>query len=167
VFVVHGRDAELRKSMFRFLRAIGLEPMEWSKAVAATKKGSPYIGEVLDQAFKDAAALVVLLSPDDKARLNKKFASKTDPTWETELTGQARPNVLFEAGMAFGRHEDRTILVRVGELRPFSDIGGRHVIHLHNGAEARQQLADRLESAGCDVDTSGTDWSGEGNFGTR
>jgi predicted nucleotide-binding protein len=165
VFVVHGRDDEIRKSMFRFLRALGLEPIEWSKAVASTKKGSPYVGQVLDKAFRDASAVVVLLTPDDQARLKKSLAKKSDPTWETTLTDQARPNVLFEAGMAFGRHEDNTILVQVGSVREFSDIGGRHVIRLHDGAEARQQLADRLTTAGCAVDTSGTDWLGEGSFG--
>lgn len=165
VFVVHGRDDEIRKSMFRFLRALGLEPIEWGKAVAATKKGSPYVGQVLDKAFSDAAAVVVLLTPDDQARLKKSLAKKSDPAWETTLTGQARPNVLFEAGMAFGRHEDSTILVQVGAVREFSDIGGRHVIRLHDGAEARQQLADRLSTAGCAVDTGGTDWLGEGSFG--
>ncbi|MCZ7537472.1 MAG: nucleotide-binding protein [Acidimicrobiia bacterium] len=31
--------------MFDFLRAIGLQPIEWTQAVALTGKGSPYIGE--------------------------------------------------------------------------------------------------------------------------
>lgn len=166
VFVVHGRNLALRTSMFRFLRALGLEPIEWSQAVKATKKGSPYIGQVLDKAFRDASAVVVMLTPDDQARLKRQFARKNDPKWETSLTGQARPNVLFEAGMAFGRHPDSTILVQIGDLRDFSDIGGRHVIRLHDGVEARQQLAERLETAGCRVDTSGTDWFSEGSFGT-
>jgi predicted nucleotide-binding protein len=165
VFVVHGRNDDLRNSMFRLLRALKLEPIEWSGAVKATKKGAPYIGEVLDKAFRDASAVVVLLTPDDQARLKKSLAKESDPKWETTLTGQARPNVLFEAGMAFGRHEDSTILVQVGALRNFSDIGGRHVIRLHNGAEARQELADRLDTAGCAIDTSGSDWFSEGDFG--
>jgi predicted nucleotide-binding protein len=165
VFVVHGRDNDLRNSMFRFLRALKLEPIEWSQAVKATKKGAPYIGEVLDRAFREASAVVVLFTPDDQARLKKSLARESDPEWETTLTGQARPNVLFEAGMAFGRHEDSTILVQVGVMRHFSDIGGRHVIRLHNGAEARQELADRLDTAGCAIDTTGSDWFSEGNFG--
>jgi predicted nucleotide-binding protein len=151
--------------MFRFLRALKLEPIEWSQAVKATKKGAPYIGEVLDRAFREASAVVVLLTPDDQARLKKSLAKHSDPEWETTLTGQARPNVLFEAGMAFGRHEDSTILVQVGALRNFSDIGGRHVIRLHDGAEARQELADRLDTAGCAIDTTGSDWFSEGDFG--
>jgi hypothetical protein len=36
VFVVHGRNSALRDSMFAFLRAIGLQPLEWSQAVKAT-----------------------------------------------------------------------------------------------------------------------------------
>jgi predicted nucleotide-binding protein len=167
VFVVHGRNLALRTSMFRFLRALGLEPIEWSQALKATRSGSPYIGQVLDKAFKDASAVVVLLTPDDQARLKKEFARKNDPAWEITLTGQARPNVLFEAGMAFGRHPDSTILVQVGDLRDFSDIGGRHVIRLHDGVEARQQLAERLDAAGCRVDTRGTDWFSEGSFGSN
>ncbi len=39
VFVVHGRDEVLRKSMFAFLRALGLKPMEWGDALAEAKGG--------------------------------------------------------------------------------------------------------------------------------
>lgn len=165
VLVVHGRDEQLRQAMFRFLRSIGLEPMEWAKAVKATGKASPYIGEVLDQAFKDAIAVVVMLTADDQARLKKGLARKSDPPDETRLRGQARPNVLFEAGMAFGSHPKSTVLVQIGDLRPFSDIGGRHVVHLRDHAESRRDLANRLEAAGCIVDVTGTDWLTEGKFG--
>lgn len=163
VLVVHGRDQARRTSMFRLLRALGLEPIEWSKALSATKKAAPYIGEVLDQAFKEAVAVVVLLTPDDQARLKKQFRKRTEPAYEMQLTGQARANVLFEAGMAFGRHPDSTVLVEVGDLRPFSDVGGRHVIRLTDRAESRKELANRLEVAGCEVDTEGEDWLSEGS----
>jgi predicted nucleotide-binding protein len=162
--VVHGRDTENRNGMFRFLRSIGLEPIEWSKAVKGTKKAAPYIGEVLEKAFEDAVAVVVLLTPDDQARLRAEFRKDSDPAYESTLTGQARANVLFEAGMAFGSHPESTILVEVGDLRPFSDIGGRHVIQFTGLSESRQELANRLESAGCEVDTDGTDWLSEGEF---
>jgi hypothetical protein len=45
--VVYGRNAAARVAVFTFLRSIGLTPMEWSQAVAATGQGSPYIGEVI------------------------------------------------------------------------------------------------------------------------
>lgn len=164
VFVVHGRDAELRDSMFAFLRALSLHPIEWSEAVAITGKGSPFMGEILDGAFASAQAVVVLLTPDDVAYLNPRLVTKSDPPYEREPTPQARPNVLFEAGMAMGAHADRTILVQVGEIRPFSDIGGRHIIRLDNSSQRRQDLAERLKSAGCDVNLAGRDWHTTGNF---
>lgn len=164
VFVVHGRNLGRRDAMFRFLRSIGLSPLEWSQAVKATGKASPYIGEVLDAAFSRAQAVVVLLTPDDKAYLRRGLRRTEDPAFESQLTYQARPNVLFEAGMAMGRSAERTVLIQIGELRPFSDIAGRHVLKLDNSTERRQELALRLESAGCSVDLSGTQWHREGDF---
>jgi predicted nucleotide-binding protein len=164
VFVVHGRNLVLRDSMFAFLRAIALQPLEWSQAVKATGEASPYIGHVLDTAFSMAQAIVVLMTPDDDARLRTEFHSAHDEQYEKQLTPQARPNVLFEAGMAMGRDSKRTVLVQVGQLRPFSDIGGRHVLRLKNSSTSRQELADRLRTAGCDVDMSGTDWHTTGSF---
>ena len=127
VFVVHGRNAAARSAMFAFLRAIGLEPIEWSAAVKMTGEGSPYIGRVLDTAFDAAQAIVVLLTPDDVAYLRTEYASGEDDP-ETEPLAQARPNVLFEAGMAMGRDAKRTVLVELGKLRPFSDVAGRHAL---------------------------------------
>jgi predicted nucleotide-binding protein len=107
---------------------------------------------VLDAAFREAQAIVVLLTGDDMARLGKAFVTKDDPVYETEPTPQPRPNVLFEAGMAFGRHPDRTILVSLGSTRPFSDIAGRHTLHLVNTEESKRAFLSMLKIAGCDVD---------------
>jgi predicted nucleotide-binding protein len=165
VWVVHGRNENTRQSLFNFLRSIGLYPVEWSQAVAETGKGTPYTGEVLDKAFQVAQAVVVLMTPDDIGYLRKPFRKQGDPDHETKPTPQARLNVLFEAGMAFGHYPDRTILVELGKLRDFSDVGGRHVIRLDNSSEKRQDLAQRLQAAGCPVDLSGRDWHTVGNFG--
>jgi len=165
VFVVHGRNKSARDSLFEFLRALKLNPIEWDEAVIMTGKASPFIGEILDKAFSEAQAVVVLLSGDDEARLKKEFQSDEDPPFEKNLTSQARPNVLFEAGMAFGRHDERTVIVKiVNDLRPFSDIAGRHIIKLDNSPEQRNALAQRLKTAGCSVDISGKDWYSAGNF---
>jgi predicted nucleotide-binding protein len=164
VFVVHGRNLEARNSLFRFLRSVGLRPLEWSQGIQLTGKASPFIGEILDVAFSKAQAVVVLLTPDDEARLREPFRGSKEPAYETELTGQARPNVLFEAGMAMGRDPDRTVIVEVGDLRPFSDIAGRYTIKLDNGFATRHELAQRLETAGCAVDLTGRDWHTEGGF---
>jgi predicted nucleotide-binding protein len=164
VFVVHGRNEVLRKSIFDFLRAIGLQPLEWSQAVKATGEATPYVGQILDKAFSMAQAVVVLMTPDDEAYLRKEFQTEYDEAYEKNPTAQARPNVLFEAGMAMGRDAKRTLLVQVGTLRPFSDVGGRHILRLNNTSARRQDLADRLKTAGCDVDLSGRDWHSTGSF---
>ena len=84
--------------------------------------------------------------------------------YEKKLTPQARPNVIFEAGMAMGRFPKRTILIKLGELRPFSDIEGRHTVLLDNSVEKRKNLAQRLENAGCQISLSGTEWHTAGDF---
>lgn len=164
VHVVHGRNESINRALFSFLRSIGLEPIEWNKAIGRTKKGSPYVGEILDTAFGEAVAVVVLLTPDDLAKLNKRFLKSSDPPQERKLAGQPRPNVLFEAGMAFGKNPNSTVLVQVGNVRPFSDVGGRHVVHLTNSATSRRELITKLANAGCNVDISGTHWITEGDF---
>lgn len=163
VFVVHGRNEALRKAMFDFLRSINLSPMEWTSAVELTGEGSPYIGQVLDAAFEHATAIIVLMTPDEVAYLQPRYGH-ADGDVETLPAPQARPNVLFEAGMALGRDAKRTVLVEIGEVRPFSDVAGRHAIRLTNSTASRQALAVRLKTAGCDVDLTGTDWHTTGDF---
>lgn len=165
VFVVHGRNENLRRSLFQFLRAAGLNPIEWRKAIELTGKPSPFVAEILDAAFRHAVAVVVLLSPDDEAKLKNEYIRPQDPDYEKKLSGQARPNVLFEAGMAFGRSPDSTVLVQVGDVKPFSDVAGRHVVKLTNSAESRNELVVKLANAGCNVEISGSDWLREGDFG--
>lgn len=164
VFVVHGRDEQLRESFFSFLRALDLHPLEWSEAVKDTGKASPYIGEILDRAFGTAQAIIVLLTPDDEARLSPELWLPEDGEKEKNYQLQARPNALFEAGMAFGRNPDRTLLISVGRVKYFSDIGGRHIIRLTNDAAKRKEVAERLQTAGCVVSTGGQDWLKEGDF---
>jgi len=166
VFVVHGRDDKLTRSLFSFLRSIGLRPIEWRKAIELTGKPSPYVGDVIDAAFRKATAILVLFTPDDEARLKQSLLKPNDQPYEKELKGQPRPNVLFESGIAFGSHPDSTVLIQVGSIRPFSDIAGRHIVQLSNSIEKRQELITKLRNCGCEVDDSGSDWATEGDFGT-
>lgn len=163
VAVVHGRNNSAREAIFAFLRAIGLNPMEWSTLIASTGEGTPYIGQVLEKAFSQAQAIVVLMTPDDEGKLRDFLQKPADGNYEKQLTPQARLNVVFEAGMAFGFDSKRTIIVELGVLRPFSDIGGRHTVRLDDTTEKRLDLAKRLETAGCPV-SLGTDWLTAGNF---
>jgi predicted nucleotide-binding protein len=164
VFVVHGRNEPLRKSFFEFLRSLGLKPMEWSAALMTAKGANPYIGDVLDSAMEKVSAVVVLFSPDDEARLKADLCSKEERTTEGKLLGQPRPNVIFEAGLALGRHPEKTLLVQIGKVRGFTDIAGKHVARLSNDIPKRNDVAMRLKKIGCEVDTSGSDWTSAGDF---
>ncbi len=164
VFVVHGRNLVARDAIFDFLEAIDLRPLEWQEIMDRTGSGSPYIGRVLDTAFQTAQAVVVLLTLDDEARLREPVLEEKDPNYERELTGQARPNVLFESGMALAHHEERTILVQLGEVRPFSDITGRLVLRFADTPQSRNELAGRLRTAGCAVNTTTNRWLEAGDF---
>jgi hypothetical protein len=123
------------------------------------------LGDVLEAAFEKAQAAVVLLTGDDISRLGKYYLTPYDTSDERNPTPQARPNVLFEAGMAFGKYSRRTVLVGLGPTRPFSDVVGRLVVRISNDHESRQKLANRLRNAGCDVKIDyKSDWLKAGDF---
>lgn len=166
VMVVYGRDQELRDDLFNFLRALKLNPIEWSEAVKATGKASPYVGEILEAAFKMAQAVVVLLSPDELVQLRPELCANEEEV-AREQRFQPRPNVLLEAGMALATKEERTLLVRVGNVKIPSDIEGRHVIEMDGSPEQRNELAQRLKTAGCEPDTGNRDWYRIGKFDRR
>lgn len=163
LFVVHGRDTDLNEDMFALLRALNLNPIEWSAAVAKTKGNNPDVDKIIGGQMKSVQGIVVLISPDEQAKLKPKFCDPANPSEKT-LRDQARPNVLFEAGWAFGAYPSKTLLVRVGNTRPISDLGGKHIIKLSNSPASRKELAQRLRKMKFKVDTDGTSWLTEGNF---
>jgi predicted nucleotide-binding protein len=161
VFVVHGRNAAARVAMFELLRAFGLHPLEWRELRAATGKPSPYIGEILDAGFAISQACLVLMTPDEEVRLRDEFVEEEI---ERIVSHQPRPNVLLEAGMALAKFRDRTVIVELGRMRPVSDLAGIHTLRMNNTREKREELAERLRDARCDVRAEGTAWQTAGDF---
>ncbi|MER6681029.1 nucleotide-binding protein [Streptomyces olivaceoviridis] len=158
VFVVHGRDEEVRLRMFDLLRLLDLRPLEWEALVNATGKTAPFLGEVVAGAPELAQAALVLLTPDDVAQLHPDLRGRNEPPYEIEPTGQPRPNVLIELGMVLMAYPERTLMVEVGELRPIADIAGRNVIRFDGTETALRKIAERLKLAGCAVDDTRSDW---------
>ncbi|GGS66607.1 TIR domain-containing protein [Streptomyces cinerochromogenes] len=158
VFVVHGRDEEVRVKMFDLLRLLDLHPLEWEDLVRATGKTAPFLGEVVAKAPDQAQAALVLLTPDDLVQLHPELRGPTEPPYETEPTGQPRPNVLIELGMVLMAYPERTLMVEVGALRPIADIAGRNVIKFDGSETALRKIAQRLRLAGCTVDDTRSDW---------
>lgn len=158
VFVVHGRNMGAKRAMFRFLESLGLIPIEWGMAVEFAGMGSPYTGKAVAAGIDGAQAVVVVLTGDDLVQL------KTSGAKESSLKHlQPRPNVLFEAGMAFSKRRKHTILVQLGDIRPCHDIEGRSIIKLTNKSDLRWELIKRLYNAGCPVDVNGA-WHSSGDF---
>jgi predicted nucleotide-binding protein len=163
---VHGRDAQLNTDMFAFLRAIGLNPLEWTQAIKGAKGANPHVDEIIYSAMEKVQGVLVMFSPDEEARLKTDFCTLLDKKRGFhKLDGQARPNVIFEAGLALGAHSKKTLLVQVGDVRDISDIAGKHLVHLSNSAASRKELAQRLKTKlKFKVDTTGTDWLTIGDF---
>jgi hypothetical protein len=107
-----------------------------------------------------AQAVVVLMTPDDEARLQDALAGADEADI---VAGQARPNVVLELGMAIALYPERTILVTMGRLRSISDISGLYEIRLDGTVQKRQYLYDRLRDCDCDVQLQGR-WTTAGDL---
>lgn len=160
VWLVHGRDTQAADQLRDLLRALNLRVLEFTQAILRTREGSPYVGSVLERGIGDTGAVVVLLTPDDEVRLRRSLLTAGD---SGRLAPQARPNVIFEAGMALQHNPKKVVLVQLGRMRLFSNMAGRHVVHLERPA-ARHELVTKLKAAGCVVDTDGEDWLTRGDF---
>jgi predicted nucleotide-binding protein len=148
IFVIYGRNKRIKDAVFIFLRAIGLLPMEWEEAVHAIS-GAPYIGQVLDVLVRQAQAALVLLTGDDEVKQRKRKTGQNDQT-----AFQPRPNVVFEAGMAFGNSwlEKRTVLLEVGEVKICHALEGHHRFSHRNDTRHYWNLIEHLQRRGCGVE---------------
>jgi predicted nucleotide-binding protein len=158
VFVVHGRDEQVRREMYGLLRRLDLRPLEWEKLVKETGHTVPYLGDVVTQGPAQAQAALVLLTPDDSVALHADLYEENEKDYEKRLTGQPRPNVLIELGMVLMAYPERTLIVEIGTLRPIADINGRNVIRFDGSDVAIGKIVERLKQAGCRVDDTGSDW---------
>ena len=150
VFVVTGRDEKLRLSIFSLLRALKLEPMEWIDVIRSTGRPTAYLHDAIKKSIDEAGAVVVIMAPEEDARLVEKY--QLEPGDEQDYF-QPRPNVIFEAGLALGIKEEKTIIVQFGNIRIFSDILGKHILRYkgkEREIEFKNDLFHKLQIAGCD-----------------
>lgn len=162
VMVIHGHDQEANKALFNWLRTLGLQPQEWNQLVQLTGKASPYVGDVLENAFEHVQAVVALFTPDEHVRATS-TQSPANGTWRL----QARSDVLIRAGMALITHPDRTVLICLGRQELPDDLAGRHYVRLNGTQESLNDIATRLQTAGCDVNRSGVQWLDPATFPDR
>lgn len=162
IFLVHGRDHQVRDAMAQFLRSLDLKVIEWEQAVGMTGEPNPYIGDVINAGLEAADGVVVLATPDDIVRLDPALADAGHP--ELDEARQPRQNVIYEAGMAMALAPTRTLIVATAGTKILSDIAGRHLAYLDNSSQSRKRLIGRLQTMGLRVDDAGEDWLSAGNF---
>jgi hypothetical protein len=164
VFLVHGRDLEAKDALVALLHAFDLKVISWGDASTAAGGGTPSTLDIVRAGIDMATAVVVLFTPDDVGYLRHALREPTDKPHETEPTGQARLNVVFEAGLAMGIKPGKVVFVEVGQIRGMSDTQGLHVLRLTDGVERRRDLAKRLKAAGLYADTDNEVWKEAGSF---
>lgn len=151
VMVIHGRDSARKSAILSDLSELKIEPLEWNVLVGQMNVGSCYTLDVVNKGFEEAQAYLILFTGDDEGRCRADFHLNDDGGDEKELTPQPRMNVIFEAGMAIALHRDRTVIVKMGKVRNFSDIGGINFIKRDDvrTEEYMSQLKTALMKCGC------------------
>lgn len=157
VAVMHGRDATVRDAVFDMLRRWGLKPLDWDTLVDLTGSAAPYNGEAVEAAFMEAQAVVVVVTPDDVGYLHPDLHGAQEEECDREPTGQARLNVVLEAGMALQSHPGQTVFLEIGRSRLISDLAGKNAVRLDGTIGPFESLRRRLTTAGCGPNRSGQD----------
>jgi len=165
VFIVRGRDNDAYKALVALLLALDLRIVTWDDAARAAGGGTPHTLDIVRAGIELSDAVVVLMTPDDLGQVKEEFFNpvRDDPR-EGRQTGQVRQNVVFEAGWAMALNQSKVILIRVGDVRPLSDIDGLNYVWLEDDISARRQLVGRLKSCELEVDDSGEEWRTAGAF---
>lgn len=164
VYVVYGHDLAVRDAMFAFLKSLNLQPITKEAAVKLTGEASPFADRIVDAAFKHVQAIIVLFTGDDRARQRAGLHKGNENVRGKKFWYQPSQDQIFEAGYAFGRSPERTILIQVGNIQLFSDIDGRYIPNFTGKEHERRDLIDRLKNAGCVVNDLDDAWRSAGNF---
>ena len=151
VFVCYGRDLAAKAELVKFLHALGLDIVSWSRAREAIGIPNPSLLEVALMGMKMATATVVLLTPDDTARLQPALGSERSRR-------QSRPNVIFELGISLALAPTNTVVLKIGESHLMSDLEGLSISTLNNTSHTRMDFIRRLQNAGCDVPLQNDEW---------
>lgn len=164
VFVVRGRDEATYTALVSLLRALDLRVVTWEDAVRGLEGGTPSTLDIVRSGIDMADAVVVLMTPDDLGKVKNEFSDPHDSPTEAKLTGQARQNVVFEAGWAMALKQNKVVLVQAGDVRALSDIDGLNYVRLSGDISSRKTLINRLRNCKLDVDDSGEEWRTAGTF---
>jgi predicted nucleotide-binding protein len=139
IFIVHGRDGEMREAVARFIGEIGFEPV----ILHEQANGGRTVIEKFEAHSEPARFAVVLLSGEDEGRLKG-----TD-----NLAPRARQNVILELGYFVGKlTRARVCALKRGDLEVPSDIVGVVFEPYDDAGAWKQIIARELQAAGYVID---------------
>ncbi|MFX1442084.1 MAG: TIR domain-containing protein [Promethearchaeota archaeon] len=142
VFIVHGRDEELKEKIKNTLIKLDLEPIILHEQ--ANK------GRIILEKFEDHSNVgyaIVLLTPDDKGSL------KNDST----LKERARQNVVFEFGFFIGKLGRDHVFILYKESESFekpSDIDGLVYCNYDEKGAWKMRLVKEMKAIGYQIDAN-------------
>ncbi len=141
VFVVHGRNNELKETVARYLNQLDLTPIILHEQASA--------GRTIIEKFEensDSCFAVILLTPDDVGCL------APEKTLDS-LNKRARQNVIFEWGFFVAKLGRRRACALVAEgVEIPSDMGGIVYVPLDQYGAWKMLLARELKAGGVEID---------------
>ena len=140
IFIVHGRDMGAVQKLREFIEQAGYVPQTFDD-VRGWLKGAPSVQAVVKHGLDGASAAIVFLTPDQLSFLDPRLRQSPQErhTWES------RPNVMFEAGMAYQLAQERTIFVGLRGVTIPSDLSGIDIIYFDT-LTGPSALRSRLEA---------------------
>ncbi|HZS79002.1 MAG TPA: TIR domain-containing protein [Ktedonobacteraceae bacterium] len=164
VYLVHGQNSAATRAMCEFLQSLELVPITKETVVKLMGETAPFIGQIIDAAFEHANAVIVLFTGDDLARLRSDLQKDSEKAAGRDFAYQPGQDQVFEAGYAFGRYPEHTILLQLGNMQLFSDIDGMYIPIFTGKEDERRSLIDKLKKVGCTLKDDGDKWRKAGNF---
>ena len=141
IFIIHGRDNEIKETVARFLGQVDLE------SIILHEQSNQ--GRTIIEKFEQHAQVgfaIALLTPDDVGALQEDAPN---------LKPRARQNVIFEFGYFIGRlGRNRVCALTKGNVEIPSDYDGVIYIPLDDAGGWRMEIVKELKSAGIDVDAN-------------
>ncbi len=137
IFVVHGRNIDIRDDIELFIRRIGLEPIILAEQA---NKGMTIIEKI--EKYSDVSCAIILYTPCDEGRMKG----------DKELNDRARQNVIFEHGYMVAKlGRDKVIALVEQQVEVPGDLSGVIYISLKD-EDWKLQIMRELNSAGLEID---------------
>lgn len=137
VFIVHGRDEELKEKVARFVEKLGLEAIILQEQA---NQGRTII-EKFEENSSEIGYAIVLYTPCDKGCLKE----------ENDLKPRARQNVVFEHGYFIGKlGRERVCALVKDEIEIPSDLLG--MVYISCSDSWKLMLAAEMKKVGLPID---------------